>query len=138
MQDIIRMHYCIWGADGEERADRVRRVEEALRSHGGKGSTDLPDVPGVPKLRGTIEDVRQIPAFVREWLPIVECDPRLHALSFRDPLRLATDELGIRIAPRVARHVRRALRGAVSFDARDVDCEGRMPGITRIAWRPKR
>lgn len=93
----------------------------------------LPDVPSVPRLRARLDDPRDIPAFAREFLPLVERDPRLHRLSFVNPLRLATDELGIAISPAVARFVRRTMRGAVSFED-TTPTDNALRGITRIRW----
>ncbi len=57
-------------------------------------------------MRFRIDEVSQIPGAVRRFIREVEADPRLHALSFGDPLRLATEEVGVAISPTVARVVR--------------------------------
>jgi hypothetical protein len=138
---FVRRVFCVSGPDGIENGERLRRAIEAVA-----GITpdfelsrriDLPDVPGVPRLRYRIDEVSQIPEAVRRFLPEVEANPRLHTLSFVDPLRLATEELGIAVSPVVARAVRRGLAGAVSFDLSSLDAEGRLQGMGQIHWRPK-
>jgi hypothetical protein len=143
IDDLIAKHYCVYGADGRKDEARVEVVRKALgaanRDADAGGEVSLPDVPGVPHLHTLIDDPTQIPVVVRELLPRVQADPRLHALSFTDPIRLATDELGVALSPRVARIARRALASAVSFDpARSLDPQGRgQGGLVRIQWRPK-
>jgi hypothetical protein len=82
-----------------------------------------------------LEDPAQIPELMKQLLPRVEADPRLHALSFSDPLRLA-EELGVTVTPRMARLIRRALASAVSFDAQRSLVDA--PGLVKIQWRPHR
>jgi hypothetical protein len=97
----------------------------------------LPDVPGVPRLRARVDEVAQIPDVVSRFLPEVRADPRLLAMSFADPLRLATDVLGIAVSPVVARAVRAGLRGLVSFDLAVLDDNGRLRGIDSARWWAK-
>jgi hypothetical protein len=125
---FVRRHWCVWGPDGAEDTDRITRVLDTLARQDPDLETrreiDCPD------------EVSQIPEVVRRYLPEVEADPRLLALSFVDPLRLANDHLGIAVSPRVARAVRRGLRGMVSFDLSSLDPGGRLRGIEAISWRP--
>ena len=140
LEVFVRRVFCVCGRDGREDSERFRRAAEAVVRASPEfersGEVTLPDVPGVPPLRYRIDDVSQIPEAVRRFLPEVESDPRLHALSFVDPLRLATEELGIAISPVVARMVRRRLAGVVSFDPRSLDADGRLRGVGQIRWRP--
>ena len=136
-EKLAHEQYCIVGQDGEIRKDKVARVLSALRAAGVPdlpvSDDQLPDVPGVPRLKARLDDPRDIAAAARKFLPLVESDPRLHRLSFVNPLRLATDELGIAISPVVARFVRRTMRGAVSFDD-TTPTNASLRGITRIRW----
>lgn len=136
---FVRRHWCVCGPDGIEDSDRVARVMAVLARESPdldpRSEVHAPDVPGVPRLRDRIDEIAQIPEFVRRYLPEVESDPRLHAMSFVDPLRLATDVLGIAVSPRVARAVRRGLRSMVSFDLTSLDAQGRLHGIEAIRWR---
>lgn len=140
LHTFVRRHWCVWGPDGAEDTDRITRVLDTLARQYPDLETrreiDCPDVPGVPILRDRIDEISQIPEFVRRYLPEVEADPRLLALSFVDPLRLASDHLGIAVSPRVARAVRRGLRGMVSFELDSLDPDGRLRGIEAISWRP--
>jgi hypothetical protein len=95
-----------------------------------------PELPDGPHVRYRLETTAQIPEAVHRFLPEVERDPRLHALSFVDPLAVA-EELGIAVSPAVARVVRRGLAGAVTFDRRSLDDDGRLRGLGTIRWRPK-
>lgn len=85
----------------------------------------------------TIDDISQIPDFVRRYLPKVEADPKLLALSFVDPLKLATDHLGIAVSSQVARAVRRGLRAMVTFDLAALGPDGQLRGVSNVRWRPK-
>jgi hypothetical protein len=89
------------------------------------------------KTRIVVERAEQIPALVQEYLPRVEADPKLHALSFIDPIRVAR-ELGIEIAPALERAIRRRLRGVFTFDERGLDANGNVAGFRNLRWRPRR
>lgn len=131
---IARRNYCVCDLDGREDPERLQRAIEAVIS--ASNYEDLPNVTGVPRLRYRIDDVSQIPIAVRKFLPEIEADARLHALSFVDPLRVA-NELGIAVSPSIARTVRRGLAGSVSFDLGSLDSEGQLVGVGEIRWRPK-
>jgi hypothetical protein len=133
-EDLARRSYCVCDFEGREDPERLRRAVEAVIN--ASDYLDLPDVPGVPRLRHRIDEVSEIPEVVRLFLPEVEADARLHALSFVDPLRVA-NELGIAVSPTIARTVRRGLAGSVSFDLGSLDPEGRLVGVGEIRWRPK-
>ena len=141
VEEFAQRAYCVCGVDGRVDPDRVRRVAEAVAraytNFADLEEIDPPHVPGVPHLRYRVDDVSQIPEAVRRFLPEVEADPRLHALSFVDPLRLAVEELGVVISPVVARAVRRALGGWLSFNAAEVLEQGTVPAITRARWLPR-
>jgi hypothetical protein len=138
---FVRRVFCVCGPNGREDSERVRHAAEAIAQNyadfAQREEVDLPQVPGVPPLRYRLDQISQIPEAVSRFLPEVEADPRLHALSFVDPLRLATEELGIAVSPLVARAVRIALTGEVSFDIGSLDEQGRLRGMGRIRWRPK-
>jgi hypothetical protein len=101
-QAFVRRHWCVWTPDGAEDTARVTRVLDTLARQYPDLETrreiDCPDVPGVPRLRDRIDEVSQLPEVVRRYLPEVEADPRLLALSFVDPLRLATDHPGMAVS----------------------------------------
>jgi hypothetical protein len=138
LKTIAKVHYCVVGPDGAVSEAKLALAVAALKGAGAapkskRSSRTLPTVQGVPRLVATLDKVPDIPGFVRKYLPEVAKNPRLHALSFVNPLKLATDELGIAISPAVARYIRRLLRGSVSFaDAPQVP--GSLTGITRIRW----
>jgi len=134
LHEIVQKHYCVCGPDGYEDERKVKRVLDAL-TQARKG--EFPDIEGVPRLKGRIDEVDEIPRFVRKFLPVVEKDPQMHALSFVDPLRLATDVLGLAISPRVSRVVRRSLRGVVSFDVETLKKHGTIAGVAKLRWRLK-
>jgi hypothetical protein len=138
---FVRRVFCVCGSDGHEDPERLRRAVEAVAracpEFERQQQAVLPSVPGVPHLRCRIDEVSQIPGIVRRFLPEVESDPRLHALSFVDPLRLATEELGIAVSALVARIVRRELSGAVSFNPDSLNEQGLLRGLGQIRWRPK-
>ena len=136
LQESARRHYCLCDARGRESADKLGRAVEALRAHAG-GKKPLPSVAGVPHLADSLTKVSQIASLVERYLPVVQADPALLAQSFRDPLAVATERLGIAVSPAVARHVRRAMKGMVSFDGHDAPLHGKRNGVVRIAWRPK-
>jgi hypothetical protein len=137
VEDFVRRCYCVCGADGREDLGRVQRAAAAVAQAEASKVTEFPHVPGVPHLRYRVDKVGQIPEAIRCFLSEVEADPRLHALSFIDPLRLA-NELGIAVSPAVARTVRRGLAGVLSFDLESLDANGRLRGIEKINWRPKK
>lgn len=132
--DFARTHYCLCGPDGREDPIKVERAVRALEKVG--ASREPPEIEGVARLRFRVETLAQIPEAVRRFLPEVEASPRLHALSFVDPLRVA-NELGIAVAPAVARTVRRAFGGIVSFDDRSLDPHGKLRGVGNIRWIPR-
>jgi hypothetical protein len=136
---IARNEYCVVDENGQESAAKLAAVVATLEARGEKAGAEceLPDVPGVPRLCGRVTDVRDLAACVRAVLPVIERDPALHALSFVNPLRLAADELGIAVSPAVARYLRRALRGTVSF-ARTADPDRVFRGITQVKWVQRR
>jgi len=134
--DFVRQHYCVCGPDGREEVGRLERAVEAVEAAEAARQEWLPELPGVPHLRYRIDTAVQIPEAVHRFHPEVERDPRLHALSFVDPLAVA-QELGIAVSPAVARIVRRGLAGTVTFDRRSLDSNGQLRGLGTIRWRPK-
>jgi hypothetical protein len=138
---IAKAQYCVVGQDGELSQNKLTRVVDALEAAAKQASGQtqketLPIVAGVPRLKATLDRVEDIPIFVARYLHGVERDPILHALSFVNPLKLATDELGIAVSPLVARFVRRQFRGSVSF-ADGPKVPGQLTGVTNIRWVPK-
>jgi hypothetical protein len=137
---IARTEYCVVDQTGELSPGKVARAVAALRaaSKSGHGSKKqpLPIVTGVPRLKATLDKVEDIPIFVSRYLSEVEKDSILHALSFVNPLKLATDELGIAVSPLVARFIRRLFRRTVSF-ADGPKSPGTLTGITSVRWVPK-
>ncbi len=137
VEAYVRRSYCISGPDGRDDAERLRKAIEAVTSKGSSGELTPTDIPGVPRLRHRIDHLSQVAEAVRRFLPEVEASPRLHALSFVDPLRVA-NELGVAVSPAVARSVRRGLSGIVSFDLSSLDDHGDLRGgMGQIHWRPK-
>lgn len=136
LEDLVRRCYCLGGPDGREDPQRLRKAIQAVTQSGEASGDHVPEIDGVPRLRCRIDRLSQIPEAVRRFLPEVEADPRLHALSFVDPL-LVANELGISVAPAVARTVRRGLASAVTFDLASLDADGRLRGVGTIRWRPK-
>jgi hypothetical protein len=121
---------------GEEDPVRMRSALEAVKRSGRNAAKKPPSVDGVPRLRARVESAAQLPAVVRRYLPEIEKDPSLLALSLVDPLRLV-NRLGIAIAPAAAQNVRRALAGKFTFDLGSLDEHGRLRGIGPIKWRPR-
>ena len=134
---IAATYYCVSGPRGEERPDRLEQVIAALSKITPEAieAKRLPEVQGVPRLRERVTDIRAIGEAVRKYLPDIARDPRLLALSFTHPLRLANEELGIAVSPQVASYLHRALRRVVSFDERTPQF---LSGIKSIRWVPKR
>jgi hypothetical protein len=136
LEDFVRRYYCVTDPDGREDTERLRLAVEAVAAAEAEHHEALPNVPGVPQVRYRIDDPSQIPEAVQRFLPEAESDPRLHALSFVDPLQVA-NQLGIVVSPLVARVVRRGLGAAVTFDQNSLDAEGRLRGQGTMRWRPK-
>jgi hypothetical protein len=136
LEDFARVHYCVTDLDGFEDAKRLSMVVQAVAESEAAGDRIMPDVPGAPLVRYRIDHPSEIPAAVQTFLPEVERDPKLHALSFVDPLAVA-NQLGIVVSPSVARVVRRGLASVVTFDQRSLDSEGRLRGQGTMRWRPK-
>jgi hypothetical protein len=132
---IAREEYCVIDEHGRESPAKLAAVLEALdaRTSGLVRRSELPDVAGVPRLRGRIENLAQLAVCVEAVLPIVEDDRDLHALSFVNPLRLAVDHLGLAISPTMARYVRRALHGAISFGPA-AEPDRVFKGLRRMRW----
>lgn len=136
LKDFVRQHYCVYTFDGREDEDRLRAAMAAVESADVGPSDDPPVVRDVPRVRMRIDRPSQISEAVRRFLPEVERDPRLHALSFVNPLQVAL-ELAVVVSPLVARIVRRGLASTVTFDTRSLDEHGRLRGLGEIHWRPK-
>ena len=99
--------------------------------------TATPNVEGVPPLRALLTEIEQVPKLVRRLLPKIERNPRQHALSFLDPLRLA-NELGIAVTPRIARALRWSWRAVVPFEVpTDFDTPERLAAYSKLRWKPK-
>ena len=107
--------YCIVGRNGKPDQRKIDAVLSAISSHNPRESADLPDIRGIPRLTADVKSIADISGALERYLPVVEANPYLHALSFIDPLRLAVDHLGIRVSPEVASFVQRRMRGIVSF-----------------------
>lgn len=133
---FVRENYCVCGPDGREDPIRLRKVMQAVQHPQSSVQQQLPEVPGVPRLRYRIDKVTEIAEAMRKFLPEVEADPRLHALSFVDPLAVA-NELGIAVSKIVARTVRRRFIGVLSFDPKSLDPGGRLRGVGSIRWDPQ-
>jgi hypothetical protein len=136
LEELAARSYCVCGADGRLEASRMQKAIDVLRHVRGDATRELPSIDGVPRLRYRIDTMSQIPEAVRRFLPEVERDPRLHALSFVDPLRVA-NELGIAVSPVVARTVRRSLSGALTFNLQSLDAHGRLRGVGKVRWMPR-
>jgi hypothetical protein len=136
VEEFVRRHYCVSDPDGLEDPARVKLAVAAVIAAEAAQQGTLPRLPGVPHVRFRIDKPSQIQDAVRLFLPEVEHDPRLHALSFVDPLVVA-NELGVVVSPLVARVVRRGLAGAVTFDRHSLDATGSLVGVGTIRWRPK-
>lgn len=136
LEDFVRRHYCVIDPDGREDIERLTLAVEAVAAAEAEHHEVLPRVPGVAQMRYRIDQPSQIPEAVRRFLPEVEGDPRLHALSFVDPL-LVANQLGIVVSPLVARVVRRGLASVVTFDRSSLDAQGRLRGLGTMRWRPR-
>lgn len=137
--DFVRRCYCVRWINGEESPERIKTAVDAVLAcnpdFASVSKIKLPDIPGIPVLRVLVSDPRKLPAIVKELLPVVEADPRLHALSFADPIRLGCEHFGVALTPPVARLCRRRLSKLLSFDPAKSLVNAH--GITRIKWRPR-
>ncbi len=120
-QSLVRRCYTIIGPDGSEDPERLERALRAvrgagLRPEGDPGEVSLPPVEEVPFLRRQATDMRDAELAVREGLRLVLNDERLMRLSFIDPLRVGSEELGIVGTRAIAAALRRRWAGLFSFD----------------------
>jgi len=65
-----------------------------------------------------LEDIHE---FVHHYLPLIQDNSLLLKLSFIDPLRVGSDEIGIACSPAVAARIQSILEGHVSFHTTDYD-----------------
>jgi hypothetical protein len=144
IEDLVRRWYALRGPAGIEDQGRLDRAMEAVREANPefdeREEVSVPELDGVPPHEETIEDVDDVHRVIHEVLERIEDDPRLVALSFIDPLRLGSEELGIVATPEVAAEIRQRLEGRLSFDQeryeeiRDENDELRGP--EEIRWVP--
>jgi hypothetical protein len=144
VEDFVMRCYCVYGTDGEVNEPALKQVTDAVLavnpSFFKKGDATLPNVPGVARLRARIDKPDDVVPVFAKLLSAAEADPRLHALSFADPLALGI-EMGVAVTPPVARFVRRVLASVVPFDRSkgplEASGKGRF-GIESLHWRPHR
>lgn len=133
----LKEHYCLTDSRGNYSTDKIMRCVEAFRQSNKKqtkpGAADYPDVNGIPRLSFRITKAGDISAAAHKFYDQVHNDPQLLQLSFKDPLYLATEILGIEVTPLMARLIRTKLRKVVPFHHMEKPANSDM-GITKIKW----
>lgn len=146
LEELVRRTYTVRGPDGNEDPQRLAKAMQAVReaNPGGESSREikLPKIHHLPRLSIFVDNLREAERALTMGLGRVLRNERLMALSFIDPLRVATEELGICCTPTIAVLFRRRYAKLVSFDSKSYEALRDRPWgpdeHSEVRWVPKR